>query len=184
MGGSGSKIKNALKLSRYSIIDEPSVVFREEVTDRCLARPFLPLVPLFLSSESREPRSADRYLDWSEFRPRTRRLRGFLHRGEKSLNRRSYRRAPLIGERRRRRYSVWRGFAAAGRDKDPISTGRNRKCPPLLAPVRLFLSTISNKTPRGLRGSSAIRFTHPEKTRYFISFYIFFLSVRMKLFVI
>lgn len=55
-------------------------------------------VLILLSSKSREPRSADWYLDRSEFRPRTRRLRGFLRWGEKSLNRRSYRRAPLIGE--------------------------------------------------------------------------------------
>lgn len=47
---------------------------------------------------------------------------GFLRRGEKSLNRRSYRRAPLINETPRPPM-----LRAATRDKDPISTGRSRK---------------------------------------------------------
>jgi len=138
------------------------------------ANPFLPLM-LFLSSESREPRSADRYLDWSEFRPRTRRFRGFLHRGEKSLNRRSYRRAHRRTPRRRR-YSVWRGFAAASRDKDPISTGRNRKRHARLSPVRLFLSTISNKRPReasSTRPQSDLRIRRKQDMHIYIYIYIY-----------
>lgn len=47
---------------------------------------------------------------------------GFLRRGEKSLNRRSYRRAALIDETPRPPM-----LRTATRDKDPISTSRNRK---------------------------------------------------------
>lgn len=57
---------------------------------------------------------------------------GFLRRGEKSLNRRSYRCAPLIDETPRPPM-----LRTATRDKDPISTSRSRKgyAAPSLPPI-------------------------------------------------
>lgn len=66
---------------------------------------------------------------------------GFLRRGEKSLNRRSYRCAPLIDETPR--LPILR---TATRDKDPISTSRSRKgyaASSCLHPLRISLSDIS-----------------------------------------
>lgn len=81
---------------------------------------------------------------------------GFLRRGEKSLNRRSYRRAPLIDETPRPPM-----LCAATHDKDPISTSHNRKghaASPCRHPSRISLSGISDGKPRGLiRAESALR---------------------------
>lgn len=81
---------------------------------------------------------------------------GFLHRGEKSLNRRSYRRAPLIDE------TPWLPMLrTAIRDKDPISTSRSRKgyaASSCLHPLRISLSDISDGKPRGfIRAESALQ---------------------------
>lgn len=101
---------------------------------------------------------------------------GFLHRNEKSLNRRSYRCAAA----HRRNASPPKSLRpswirAAPRDKDLISTSRSRKV--LLAPARISLSGIFDKTPRGLLGSSAPNQLCELAFKVFYSFCIFFISL-------
>lgn len=103
---------------------------------------------------------------------------GFLRRGEKSLNRRSYRRAPLIDETPRPPM-----LRTATRDKDPISTSRSRQghaASPCLRPPRISLSDISDGKRWSLLDSSAPNQLCEKHSGYILFSRYVFLSLPMR----